>query len=44
MAGLGYCCIQVTFQAESLRESFKLHDQLLLLTGIMARISIVILL
>ncbi|CAF1057552.1 unnamed protein product [Adineta ricciae] len=35
MAGLGCCCIQVIFQAESLKENLKLHDELLPLTRIM---------
>lgn len=35
LAGWGCCCLQVTFQAQSLAESLRLHDQLLPLTGIM---------
>ena len=37
LAGWGCCCLQVTFQAQSLTECLRLHDQLLPLTGIMVR-------
>jgi glutamate--cysteine ligase catalytic subunit len=34
-AGWGCCCLQVTFQAESFKESLYLYDQLLPLCPIM---------
>lgn len=39
LAGWGSCALQVTFQAESLRECVHLYDQLLPLTGIMVTIQ-----
>ena len=35
LAGWGCCCLQVTFQAQSLNECLHLYDQLLPLTAIM---------
>lgn len=35
LAGWGCCCLQVTFQAQSLNECLHVYDQLLPLTGIM---------
>jgi glutamate--cysteine ligase catalytic subunit len=38
LAGWGCCCLQVTFQAQSLTECLHLYDQLLPLTAIMVSI------
>lgn len=35
MAGMGMCCLQVTFQARDLDESLRLYDQLAVLGPIM---------
>ncbi|CAF4113007.1 unnamed protein product [Adineta steineri] len=39
LAGWGCCCLQVTFQAQSLTECLQVYDQLLPLTGIMLALS-----
>ncbi|CAF3904200.1 unnamed protein product [Adineta steineri] len=39
LAGKGCCCLQVTFQAQSLTECLQVYDQLLPLTGIMLALS-----
>lgn len=39
LAGWGCCCLQVTFQAESLIECLHLYDQLVPLTSIMLALS-----
>ena len=36
--GMGCCCLQVTFQAQSIDEARFLYDQLTPLTGIMVRL------
>jgi glutamate--cysteine ligase catalytic subunit len=38
LVGWGCCCLQVTFQAQSLTECLRLYDQLLPLTAIMVSI------
>jgi glutamate--cysteine ligase catalytic subunit len=40
VGGLGCCCLQVTFQAQSFNESLHLYDQLLPLTGILVSFSL----
>ena len=43
VGGLGCCCLQVTFQAQSFNESLHLYDQLLPLTAILVSLYILFL-
>ena len=37
--GMGSCCLQVTFQAESVQESRVLYDQLVVIAPLVVRVS-----